>query len=260
MDTSRDDLARQAKYLQATAYDLREQYENLTTFSEAAQFDSNAFALIQLFEKYHAVLHNFRSQAEQSLRETKAARDALPLHKRIFSSRGEEKSHRKNMEDFDKSISNLENTISLLQELIDSTPASKAEQKGMLQKFSITKKELTLEKRRVNEEMRNVRTAARQKMTNWTGVRGGTLGKVARYQRTAIRLDKESTLSPLEKERAIIERQQLEIEKQIIWVSKFVGDDPEGEHEIICCAYCGRRMDNERVCPGCGSTMTIIGK
>ncbi len=256
MSANPDDLENQAVYLQSTAGDLLKRYKLLSTFSGAAQWDADAQALIRLFEKYHELLDLSRSQAEQSLRDVKAERGAMPFHRRIFSSRGQEKSISVKIKDFDKSLASLEKAIVDLQQLIDSTPSSKAEQKEMLASLNVEKKELTLEKRGVNEEMRQIRTKARQDMSAWTGVSGKYVGGVARYKRATIRSSKESSLSPLEVEKTGIEAQLIDIERQINFVSKFTGENPQEEGEVIRCAYCGRRVFPPSVCSGCGSDQT----
>ncbi len=82
------------------------------------------------------------------------------------------------------------------------------------------------------------------------------MGDVARYKRATIRREKENSLSPLEAERNSIEAQLMDIERQINWVSKFKGENPQEESEVIRCTYCGRRVAPPSVCPGCGSDQT----
>ncbi|MCJ7706002.1 MAG: hypothetical protein MUO38_00145 [Anaerolineales bacterium] len=126
----------------------------------------------------------------------------------------------------------------------------------MLAEFRLLKKEITTEKRSVSQAMREIRTKARQDITSWTGVRGGFVGSVARLDRMQIRHGKEAALAPHEGTRAALERQIVEVERSINWVSRFQGADPQAEEPALRCAYCGRRVSQNAVCPGCGSDKT----
>jgi hypothetical protein len=252
-----DHLGKQAASLQQTADELSSRFEKLTTFEEAARWDADAFAVVRLFEQYRDAVAGFRSSEQQALQEANAARGTLPFFKRLFASRRTEKSREANIKQADKGTASVETAISQLFELADRTPACKAEQKEMLSELRLLKKELTTEKRSVNEAMRIIRTQARQNMATWTGVQRGFTGSVARLERMQIRHQKEGALSPHEDAKAAIERQLIEMERRINWVSRFKGEDPREEQGVVRCAYCGRRVTAGSPCPGCGSDSTI---
>jgi hypothetical protein len=71
--------------------------------------------------------------------------------------------------------------------------------------------------------MRDIRTVARQESANvpytFTGIIGGS--RARGYQRREIRYHKEASLRPHEDERSAIERQIIEIEKDIFWDERF---------------------------------------
>ena len=73
--------------------------------------------------------------------------------------------------------------------------------------------------------MRQIRTSARQARASLSGLRGGTIGKVASYQRAGITYSKESKLSPLESQKGKIEYELIEIEKKINRLNGFKGED-----------------------------------
>jgi primosomal protein N' len=255
--TNLQDLSRQASRLQANADELGHRFQALDTYEDAARFDSDALAAIHLFERYKADLEAFILSENTLLQEASSARAALPFFKRLFASRVEEKLHASSTDTARTGITSVDKAIADLYELIDRTPASRAEQKQMLAELRLLKKEVSTQKRSLNEAMREIRTKARQDMTSWTGVSGrGVVGSVARLERMSIRHNKEAALAPHENTKALLERQIIDIERRINWVERFHGEDPETEEAPLRCAYCGRRVSQNAVCPGCGSDKT----
>jgi len=136
-------------------------------------------------------------------------------------------------------------------------PANNEELKTMLSRLNNRKKELSIEKRSINEEIRQIRTGARQARANLSGFRGGTMGKIATYQRAGITSSTENKLSPLESQKGRIEYELIKIDQQINRLSGFMGDDVVyTEIKVLRCSYCGRRVITGEVCPGCGSDKT----
>ena len=250
-------LEKQAASLQGTVNELMARFDRSTKFDEAAWWDRDAQAVIRLFEQYKESLTKYCKEQEQTLTELKLARTALPFFKRVIAARGDEKSLEDNIAQAAKGIASVDKAIDTLYDLVDRTPTSKGEQTQMLKELRQQKKELAVQKRSINENMRAARTKTRQEMSEWTGVQGGMLGDVARMKRASIRRQKETALHPQENARAAIERQLIEIDKRFTWVSRFSGDDPHQEDVVVRCAYCGRRVEPDKVCPGCGSDYTI---
>lgn len=251
------ELSDQASRLQAHADELSHRYQTLGTYEEAARFDSDALAAIRLFERYKGDLEAFALSEESLLADAASARASLPFLKRLFASRADEKRHSSSIATARGGISSVETAIADLYELIDRTPSSKAEQKQMLAELRLLKKEVTTQKRSANEAMREIRTKARQDMASWTGVSGrGVVGSVARLERMSIRHGKEADLAPHETTKASLERQIIDLERRINWVDRFQGEDPGAEEPPLRCAYCGRRVTQNAVCPGCGSDKT----
>lgn len=257
-----DTIAKSTKGIQGTIDELLTRFKNLSKFEEAAVWDGDAEAVLKLVEQYNERIRKFISSQEQALEELKSSRASQSFAKKMFASRKDEKSIETDLAAARKGIEENEETIDTLYELMDRTPSSKAEQAEMLKEFRQLKKELTTEKRAVNEEIRAIRAEARQKTTRMTGISGsGFMGSAARYSRASIRYQKESALRPNEDAKAAIERQLINIEKRINWVSRFSGDDPETRpDEILRCSYCGRRVEPNSVCPGCGSDRTMLSK
>ena len=250
------ELAEQASRLQAHADELSHRFQALGSYEEAARFDSDALATIRLSERYKADLEAFVLAEETALQDADSARGSLPFFKRLFASRSEEKRLASSIAEARGGVASVDNAISELYELIDRTPASKTEQKQMLAELRLLKKEITTHKRSVNEAMREIRTKARQDMSSWTGVSGGMVGSVARLERMGIRHGKEAALAPHEGTKASLELQIIDLERRIIWVERFQGEEPTAEEPPLRCGYCGRRVSQNAVCPGCGSDKT----
>jgi len=117
----------------------------------------------------------------------------------------------------------LENMALKLQESIDFTPNNSDEQKALIKELSFTKKDLQLQKKEVTATMKNVNERARSRSVragnnNFLGVYNS---KMAASERRNIRYQRDAQLRPNEVIKAAIERQILQIEKDILWVKRF---------------------------------------
>lgn len=259
MDDTYTQFASRAAEIQKVADEVSDRFFNLATFQDALRWNSDTRALIRLLEQFNLDITEYCTKQEGFLNLAETTRSTQSFLKRTFGIRREENQYKENIESANTTIASVETAVSGLNDLIDRTPTSKAEQKNMLQELRQLKKELTTEKREINETTRQIRTKARQDMTKMTGIHGrGVMGSMARYQRVHIRDQKESSLKPHEIAKANIEMQIIEVEKRINWTSRFTGDDPQPQAAALRCAYCGRRVEPNRVCPGCGSDQTII--
>lgn len=116
----------------------------------------------------------------------------------------------------------LENMADKLQEAIDFTPNSSKEQKVLLKELRQKKKELQLEKREVATNMRAIQASARSRSAYaGRGFLGIYNSKLATHERRIIRYQKEAALRPSEDSKAAIERQILQIDRDILWVERF---------------------------------------
>jgi hypothetical protein len=256
MSPTLDEIEKQAAILQQTANELISRIPKMTLFEEAARWKADALALVGLFEQYQDSLAEFRATEEQALQEAKKVHEASSFFKRNFGSRKIEESHEGNIKDMDKGIESVEKSITVILDLVDETPISKDEQKEMLNELRLKKSELSTDKRSVDESMRVIRTQARQRMTGYTGVRGGLTGSIARYERSSIRRQKENALSPHENTKAALERRLIDIDRRINRIFRLTGEDFGEEKDVVRCAYCGRRVTPGLPCPGCGSDKT----
>ena len=111
----------------------------------------------------------------------------------------------------------LENMANELQEAIDFTPNSLNEKKELLKELKTRKKELQLQKRVVAANMKAIRRKARTESANAGRSLYGYNSKMAARERRRIRYHKEAHLRPHEDLITAIERQLLQIDKDIFW-------------------------------------------
>ncbi|MFM6347925.1 MAG: hypothetical protein ACKPFK_22675 [Dolichospermum sp.] len=116
----------------------------------------------------------------------------------------------------------MEGMAEKLQEAIDFTPNSSTEQKLLLKELRQRKKELQLQKREVAASAKQIREEARLKSIH----AGRFLGivydsKLASIERRSIRYRREALVAPHEDIKASIDRQILQIDKDILWVERF---------------------------------------
>ena len=116
----------------------------------------------------------------------------------------------------------MENRAEKLQEAIDFTPNSLTEQKLLLKELRQRKKELQLQKREVAASAKQIRREARMKSSHAGRVLGIVYNsKLAATERRSIRYRKEAALLPHEDLMSSLERQILQIDKDIFWVERF---------------------------------------
>ena len=135
---------------------------------------------------------------------------------RFFKST-EEKANLAALRSCQQAISTCQSLGNAIQEKIDTTPTTKAEQVQLVKELKAQKKELQLQKREVAAEMKNIRTAARQKSsgvaTGFFAMAGDT--KVTAIERREILRAKERALKPGEDAKVKLERLILAVEREI---------------------------------------------
>ena len=107
-----------------------------------------------------------------------------------------------------------------LQEYIDLTPESKSERKELLSELRREKKDLQLQKREINANMKDIRTVARQKSASAPYTLRGMMGMTA-LQRQQLRYEKEQSLAPLEGRKDWIDSQINQVDRKIVWAQRF---------------------------------------
>lgn len=120
-------------------------------------------------------------------------------------------------------IERLDKTQESLELAIDFTPNTPQEAKELIKDLKLMKKELALEKKEIALDMKAISVEARQR-----GAKIGTSAftqtkftrQLDRSSRIRLRLQKEAALSPHENQKMLLERQMLDIDKNILWIEK----------------------------------------
>ncbi|MEG4145138.1 hypothetical protein QUA24_04225 [Microcoleus sp. Pol12B5] len=176
---------------------LMNKFRNLSTFSEVAEWDKEAEVVIAEIVNQIKLL------------------DTVVLQYSNVNTATKTKFKQKYQEI-------LENMALKLQESIDFTPNNSDEQKALLKELYFTKKELQLQKKEVASTMKNVNERARSKSVraggNFLGIYNS---KIAASERRNIRYQRDAQLRPNEAKKAAIDRQILQIEKDILSVKRF---------------------------------------
>ena len=93
------------------------------------------------------ILNKHQKAMKHELEIITSVRNSKSFFARNFSSKKNEKEHTEAIHGFDVAVNRTETIIDELQNLIDRTPNSKADQKKMLNELKCVKKNLVLEKR-----------------------------------------------------------------------------------------------------------------
>jgi chromosome segregation ATPase len=252
MEFTIEELSKRAADIQRATNELFVRYHEITSLQEAARWKSDALALQNLLTLYQQDLVQSLNIVKVELTQEENARKSLSFIKRFRARRDLGKKHKGNLELTEKAIESIETAKSLIGEKINETPANRAELKTILSGLNARKKELSVDKRSLNEEIRQIRTKARQDRAEYSGI-----GKMATYQRASITRGKERMLAPRESDKGGVENQVIEIEKKIDRLEGFKVDDTVNiESDVLRCSNCGRRVNSGELCPGCGSDKT----
>jgi len=201
---------------------LMSDFKTLSTFSAIASWDSQAQMEI---DRTIGVIRDLdieisrQTQALEKIRQSKSEKSFVG---RLFSSDKEEKELLQLIEKYNQYKATLGKMASQLQESIDFTPNSPEEQKILVKELRQRKKELQVEKKEIAAAMKAVRTGARQQSAQAGRVFGVFYdSKLAASERRNIRYSKEATLRPHEDAKAAIERQLVQIDRDILWAEQF---------------------------------------
>ena len=209
---------------------LMNEYKGLLTFEQVASWDQRASAEVEQIANAIREADAKRADASRRLEQTKQERAEQNFIARLFSSQKIEKSLDRLIQQFIEYKTSLEGLAAQLQESIDFTPNSPEEQASLIKELRQRKKELQLEKREVAAAMKAVRDDARQRSARAGQALGGLIysSKVAASERRGIRYAKEAAVRPHEDAKAAIERQLVQVDRDILWAEKFTAGHGEG--------------------------------
>ena len=181
---------------------LMSELKKLSTFIEVDKWDKEAELELS---KIHSQVQRLCSEIDRC----KQAFSSSKLQQPLFKQTLQQINHNYKIP--------LENMINELQEAIDFTPNSLDEKKELLKELKNRKKELQLEKREVAANVKAIRRKARTESANAGRRIYGYNSKIAARKRRSIRYQKEAQLQPHENLITAIERQLLQIDKDIFW-------------------------------------------
>jgi vacuolar-type H+-ATPase subunit I/STV1 len=198
------------------------QFRMLSTFAAVESWDRQAQTEVERILGVIRGLDMEMAQQAQTVEQLRQSKSEKSLMGRLLSSGKEEKELTQRIEKYREYKTTLGKMASQLQESIDFTPNSPEEQKVLLKELRQRKKELQVEKREIAATMKAVRTDARQQSAQAGRVFGVFHdSKLAAIERRSIRYSKESALRPHEDAKATIERQLVQVDRDILWAEKF---------------------------------------
>lgn len=206
---------------------LMAEYKDLLTFEQVASWDQRAGSEVESIVRVIRETESMLAGIPQRLEQAKQEYAEENILTRLFSGRKSEKA----LVQLDESLrgykTTLEGLASDLQEAIDFTPNSPADQASLLKELKARKKELQIKKREVAAEMKAIRTGATKQSAEAGMLFGGALydRKIAATQRRSIRYNKEAVLRPHENAKSAIERQIIQIDRDVLRVEK-ISDVP----------------------------------
>ena len=212
------------QYDRANYDTLMNEYGRLTTFAEVNSWDARAQTEVERIVPVLRELDNEITRQSRTLEDEKRARLEKPFLKRLFSSRGREESTALLIKRLGEYREVLDTMATKMQETIDFTPNSPREQKVLLNELRERKKHLQIKKRELAANIREIRQEARQMSANaGEGFLGTYSASLAASQRRELRFERDEAMRPYEDEKSAVERQILQIDKDILWAERLKG-------------------------------------
>jgi len=214
--------SRKVSYDDNNFRELMSEFKTLSTFAAVESWDKRAGNEIERIVGTIQELDMGIAEQTQALESIKEEHSKKSFVGRLFSGGNEEKELTQRIEKYHQYKSTLGKMATQLQESIDFTPNSPDEQKILIKELRQRKKELQVEKREIAAVMKAARTDARQQSAQAGQVFGVFYSsKVAASERRSIRYSKEAALRPQENAKAAVERQLVQIDRDILWAEKF---------------------------------------
>lgn len=200
---------------------LMKEFKSLSTFEAVTEWDTRAQTEVDRIADVIQKLDTEITTESATLQQVKLEHSQKPFFKRVFGGNKQEKETVSHLEQCRQYKTTLEELATELLESIDFTPNSLEDKKVLLKELKLRKKELQAEKKNVNVQMQSIRTEARQRNTRVTNYGIRSLSKLATADRRNIRLNKEAALGPHEDAKAAIERQIIQLDRDILWIERF---------------------------------------
>lgn len=192
---------------------------HLSNFDDVRSWDTQAKQQVDNISGTLLDFEEHKSTLEKDLINCQTEHQNRGFFARMFNPDPKIKLIKKTLRDIEGNRVKLLNLKDTLEDWIERTPDDETESKQMLKELKLIKKELGVTKKELRLQMKGVTTSTRIKNANISN-QFFTSPKLKRIQRISARMDKESSLKPLEKEVCTIDKQILEIDKTINWIEK----------------------------------------
>jgi len=193
---------------------LMTELKSLSSFAAIADWVARARAELATVISVIRQLEAELARQKQILEDAQKARAQKSMIRRMFGGDKAEKVARRQVEQCKQGIRHNRAIATELQGRIDTSPSSPEEQNALLKELRLRRRELLLQKEEATTTMKSIPEEARRQ----SAVSGR--GRWASLARLDIRYPREVRLLPDENKRQAIERQLLQIERDIRWVEK----------------------------------------
>ena len=203
------------EYDNANASRLASALKNMRNFEEIAEWNNKATAEVKVMHSILRTLDEKQQKVTRILSEEQQEHEAKAFIPKLFGGRKEQKRWLVEQSRLAREKAHIEGLIDQFESVIDFTPDSPDELKGLIEECKKQKMELLTEKKAVNTQISSIREDARQQTANTN------YGNYGKGDRRRIRLNKESALRPAESQKTAIQRQVSELDQIINWLERF---------------------------------------
>ena len=201
---------------------LMVEYGELSNYEAVNDWDTRAQQEVRAIVETLKNLDKAIAVETANLQKAKFLFEEQSFFKRVLGKHQEEEAIANRLSVFRQRKVQVLQFVSKLQTSIDFTPNTTKEKEELVRELKLRKKELQAQKREEAVTMAEIRKEARVRSVdagkNWIGLYDSS---VAADERRGIRYAKEAALRPHEDAKAAIERQLIQIERDLLWVEKF---------------------------------------
>jgi chromosome segregation ATPase len=203
------------EYDTANASRLASALKHMGSFEEIAEWNNKATAEVKVMHSILSAIEEKQQKVTRNLSEEQQEHAAKAFIPKLFGARKEQKRWLVEQSRLAREKAHIEGLIDQFESVIDFTPDSPDELKGLIEECKKQKMELLTEKKSVNAKISSIRADARQQTANTN------YGNYGKGDRRRIRLNKESALRPAESQKMAIKRQVTELDQIITWLERF---------------------------------------
>lgn len=201
---------------------LMEEFQQLSTYEAVNDWDARAQQEVKVIVQTLKNLDKAIAVETANLEKAKHLFEQQSFFKRVLGNHLQEESVANRLSVLRERKIDLLQFVSKLQSSTDFTPNTPEEKQELVKELKLRKKQLQAQKREEAATLADIRKEARVRSAeagkNWIGLYDSGL---AADQRRGIRYAKEAALRPHEDAKSAIERQLIQIDRDLLWVEKF---------------------------------------